>query len=414
MALRLGIIADDYTGATDISVTLVKEGMRVLQVIGVPQGDSIPPDIDALVVALKSRTIAAEKAVSQAMQSHQTLCELGAEQIFFKYCSTFDSTAEGNIGPVADALLEATGAALAFICPAFPANGRSVYMGHLFVGDTLLSTSPMRDHPLTPMRDSNLLRLMARQSRHSVGLIAQTVVSLGHKAIQSAAERLAAQGHRYAVVDAISETDLREIGAAAEGMALVTGGSGVSMGLPSNFGVSASPSQSLPQVSGRSVVLAGSCSEATRRQISAVQDNWPWMRLDPDAIASGRPVAQQAVDWAAGAKTTPLIFASADPAEVAKTQARYGAERAGEMIEDTFAQIARGLVARDFRRIVVAGGETSGAVLNGLGVSALSIFDEIDPGVPWTATTQGDVALALKSGNFGSPDFFSKAFKVLP
>ena len=413
MTLRLGIIADDYTGATDISVMLTKGGMRVLQVIGVPGADVVHSNIDALVVALKSRTIAAEEAVSQSIASHRVLRELGAEQIFFKYCSTFDSTKFGNIGPVADALLEETGAALAFVCPAFPANGRSVYMGQLFVGECPLAESSMRDHPLTPMRDSNLLRLMSAQSRHSVGLISWAVVSRGHDAICAAAERLHAEGHRYAVVDAITETDLHEIGAAAKGLPLVTGGSGVAMGLPANFGIAPGAQRTMPQVAGRSIVLAGSCSEATRQQINAIRDSWPVLKLDAHAIADGAPVAKEAVDWARQAEATPLIFATADPAEVTQIQSRYGVERAGEMIEDTFAKIARELVAHDFRRIVVAGGETSGAVLDGLGVSALNIYGEIDPGVPWTATPEGDVALALKSGNFGGPDFFCKAFEVL-
>ncbi|MBV2360634.1 four-carbon acid sugar kinase family protein [Thalassococcus sp. CAU 1522] len=414
--MMLGIIADDYTGATDIAVTLVNEGMRVVQVLGVPEDAGVVAGADAVVVALKSRTIAPADAVSQSLAACDWLRGLGARQIFFKYCSTFDSTAQGNIGPVADALGDALGVGMAFVCPAFPVNKRSVYMGHLFVGDRLLSESPMKDHPLTPMRDSDLVRLMSAQSAHDVGLIALPVVMEGPQAIADAARALVAEGRRYAVVDAVCEADLRAIGRAAADMALVTGGSGVAKGLPANFGIHA-PAEGTahwPDVTGGAAVLAGSCSAATRGQIARVRDSWPVLKLDVDRIAAGADVVAEALAFAAATDAIPLIYASSDPDEVAAMQAKYGRDRAGAMVEDTIAEIANGLVAAGRTRLVVAGGETSGAVLNGLGVRALRICSEIDPGVPWCQALDAPVALALKSGNFGSPDFFVKAFEVLP
>nr|WP_204115143.1 3-oxo-tetronate kinase [Shimia biformata] len=415
--MKLGIIADDFTGATDLAVTLVNEGMSVLQLFGTP--DAVPDltGIDAAVIALKSRTIAPELAVGQSVEACRWLTQQGAGQIFFKYCSTFDSTDQGNIGPVADALMDELDAEIALICPAFPINGRSVYMGHLFVGQELLSDSPMRHHPLTPMTDSSLVRLMTAQSRKRVGLVSHDHVKNGAEAIEEKLIKLALDGCGYAVADAIDNRDLRAIGRAAQFHKLITGGSGVAMGLPANFGISPSEAATaMPRVAGREIVLAGSCSVATRGQIAFVKDRWPVMKLDVDAIAAGEDVAGAAVDWANQRPATApaLIYASADPDEVAATQARYGVEKAGAMVEETFANIARTLSQTGFGRFVVAGGETSGAVVSGLDIRALKICGEIDPGVPWTQTTDGtEIALALKSGNFGTPDFFEKAFARL-
>ncbi len=420
MAVLLGAIADDFTGATDLANTLVGQGMHAVQVIGVPEGPIDVGDAEAVVVALKSRTAPVAEAVGDALAALAWLRAQGAEQVFFKYCSTFDSTAEGNIGPVADALLDALDDDFALVCPAFPANNRSVYMGHLFVGGLLLEESSMKDHPLTPMTDSQLVRLMAAQSCKQVGLLPYPVVAAGVEATRAAIAALRADGVRYGVADALTDADLLTLGAAADDHRLVTGGSGLALGLPGNFrrrGLlgDARPA-ALPSVPGRAVVLSGSCSQATRGQVAHVRERWPHLKLDVDRLAAGEPVADEAVAWALeqDPATPLLVYASADPEEVAATQARHGRERAGALVEAAFGSIASELVAAGWRRLVVAGGETSGAVVSALGVRALRIGPEIDPGVPWTESLDAPhLALALKSGNFGGRDFFVRALGML-
>jgi 3-dehydrotetronate 4-kinase len=421
MGILLGAIADDFTGATDLANMLVTRGMRTLQTIGVPDAGMDTGDAEAVIVALKSRTAPAGQAVDQSLAALAWLQPRGAQQFFFKYCSTFDSTADGNIGPVADALMDALETDFALVCPAFPTNKRTIYQGHLFVGDQLLSDSPMKDHPLTPMRDASLIRLMAAQTRRPVGLIPWPVVASGEEPVARAVDALRAKGVAYGVADAITDYDLEVIGTAAATHKLITGGSGVALGLPDNFRrqglMGAASTPALPDVQGRAVVLAGSCSQATRKQVALASRRWPHRKLDADRIADGAPVAREVLDWAAAQpKDTPvLIYSSADPDEVAAIQARYGRDRAGAMMENTLGAIARGLVDAGARRLVVAGGETSGAVVSALGVTGLRIGPEIDPGVPWTETIgRPRLALALKSGNFGSEDFFPKALGMLP
>ena len=421
MAL-LGIIADDFTGATDIAGMLVKGGMRTVQTIGVPAPDMALDDVDGIVVALKSRTIAPDDAVAQSLDALKALQARGCRQLFFKYCSTFDSTDRGNIGPVADALLERLDAPFTIFCPAFPANGRAIFLGYLFVGPVLLSESSMRDHPLTPMTDASLVRVLQRQTRHKVGLIALRTVQAGANTIREEIEVLKASGVRHAIVDAGTDADLMTIGEAASGLALVTGGSGVAMGLPANFRraglLREGAADRLPKADGRAAIIAGSCSAATLGQIATYRDGGgAALELDTQAICEGKDVAKQALDWAGRQAGTALLYASAPPERVKAVQSRYGVEASSKRIESTMASIAKGLVSDGVRRLVVAGGETSGAVVQALGARALRIGPEIDPGVPWTATTTGSgatIALALKSGNFGAADFFSKAFAKLP
>ncbi len=420
MNMILGAIADDFTGATDLANTWVKEGVKVVQIIGVPKPDTDIGDAEAVVVALKSRTAPVDDAVRQSLDALAWLRAAGAQQIVFKICSTFDSTAQGNIGPVADALTDALAAPIALICPAFPENGRTVYKGYLFVGDVLLSESPMRDHPLTPMRDANLARLMGAQSRYETGLVSLQEVRGGAESVRLRAEAVKRDGRRYAIADAVSDDDLRCIGDAAKGHSLVIGGSGVGMGLPANFRqsgmLSAGVVPTLPAVTGRDLVIAGSCSTATRSQIAAVEPHWPTRKLDPDGLAAGPGEVDAALAWASSqAPDKPvLIYASADPQEVSEVQTRYGVERAGQMIEAALSTIADTLSQRGFSRIVVAGGETSGAVVSALGISGLRIGPEIAPGVPWTECLGGrPLALALKSGNFGTERFFAEAFAML-
>jgi uncharacterized protein YgbK (DUF1537 family) len=420
MTVLLGAIADDFTGATDLANTLVKAGMRVTQVIGPPDDSTEIADAQAVVVALKSRTNAADEAVRWSLAALEWLQAKGAEQIVFKYCSTFDSTAKGNIGPVADALLEALQARIAFVCPAFPDNGRKILQGQLYVGDTLLSESSMKDHPLTPMRDSNLVRLMSAQSNLKVGLIDIDRVRTGVDSIRAALAELESAEVSYAVVDALDNVDLRRIGEAAADHALITGGSAVAMALPDNLRrqgkLKTAMQAQLPVMSGRAVVLAGSCSLATRQQIEYVQDRWPAMKLDIDRLASGEDVVDAVVTWiSAQDPVTPvLVYASSDPAEVTQIQKRYGVEKSGGMIEQGLAMIATRLIEIGFDRMIVAGGETSGAVVSALAIKALRIGPEIAPGVPWTESLGTPrLALALKSGNFGGENFFVKAFEVL-
>jgi uncharacterized protein YgbK (DUF1537 family) len=418
----LGCIADDFTGATDLAAMLVAHGMRTVQTIGVPAAGAAAPDADAIVVALKSRTTPAAQAVRDSLAALDWLRGVGCRQFFFKYCSTFDSTEAGNIGPVGDALIAALGCGFALACPAFPANARSVYQGHLFVGATLLNESGMQNHPLTPMTDANLVRVLGRQTEGRVGLVAYATVERGASAIRDAMTALREQGHRYAIVDAVSDAHLLAIGAAAAGHALITGGSGVAMGLPENFRQAglleaADDPAALAPVSGASAVLAGSCSRATLFQIGTARAHLPTLELDALATPDAGALTRQALDWVEGklGDTPVVIAASAPPEQVAALQQKLGRDAAGALIEHALAGIAEGLVARGVRRMVVAGGETSGAVVSRLGVAQLRIGPQIDPGVPWTlAEGAGDpLLLALKSGNFGGPDFFTKAFQML-
>jgi uncharacterized protein YgbK (DUF1537 family) len=417
----LGCIADDFTGATDLANMLVRAGMRTVQTIGIPSSATIPGDPDAVVVALKSRTIPALEAVAQSVAALAWLRAGGARQIYFKYCSTFDSTDAGNIGPVADALLDALGADFTIACPAFPVNGRTIYLGHLFVGSVLLSDSPMRDHPLTPMRDANLVRVLGRQTPRRVGLVPQPVVRKGADAIREAFARMRGEGVVHAVVDAIADEDLMAIGAACRDLALVTAGSGVALGLPQNYRAAGllpdrADAAALPDVAGKAAVLAGSCSSATQAQVAAMAKTHTAIALDPlegeAAAIAARTLAAVAADLDAGRPF--LVYSTAAPERVLAVQQALGREQAATRVEEAFSILARQLVDRGVRRLVVAGGETSGAVVQALGVTALAIGPQIDPGVPWTTSLDAPkLALALKSGNFGATDFFTKALGML-
>jgi uncharacterized protein YgbK (DUF1537 family) len=401
---------------------LTRGGMRTLQTIGVPGSATDFPAADAVVVALKSRTIPAAEAVAQSLAALDWLQGQGCRQFLFKYCSTFDSTDAGNIGPVADALLARLGADFTIACPAFPENRRTIFNGYLFVGAELLSESPMKDHPLTPMTDASLVRVLQRQTKATVGLVPYTTVRQGATAIRTAFAQLRADGVRHAIVDAVEEAHLVAIGEACADLALVTGGSGIALGLPENFrraGLLARVGSAplMPPVRGHAAVIAGSCSKATQEQVAAMKRRCPSMRLDPVALAAGAsPVVDRAIGWAATqvARGPVLIYSTAAPEAVRAAQDAVGKDRAATLVEDALAAIAKALVAHGVRRLVVAGGETSGAVVSALGVKALAIGPQIDPGVPWTFTVPGDpVALALKSGNFGAEDFFLKALGML-
>ena len=421
----LGCIADDFTGATDLANNLVRGGMRVVQAIGVP-AQPLDTQADAVVVALKSRTLPVHDAIAQSLAALRWLQAQGAQQIYFKYCSTFDSTTQGNIGPVAEALMAALGTDFTIATPAFPDNHRTVFKGHLFVGDALLNESGMQNHPLTPMNDANLVRVLQGQCAGQVGLIDYRVVAQGGAAIQARIAQLRSQGVRLAVVDAISNDDLMRLAPALRGMPLVTAGSGVAIGLPGNFGLAPSSTASaLPPAAGWQAVVSGSCSLATNRQVQAfIQSGRPALAIDPLQISTGQAaggdVVADTLAWAQPllAQGPVLVYSSAEAKAVRAVQERLGAEAAGALLEHTLASIARGLVTLGVRQLVLAGGETSGACVQALNISQLKIGPQIDPGVPW-CHAQSDAAagaglhLTLKSGNFGTDDFFSKAFEQL-
>ena len=420
-SIALGCIADDFTGATDLANNLVRAGMRVVQTIGVPSAP-LAADVDAVVVALKSRTIAPADAIAQSLDAMKWLQAQGAQQIYFKYCSTFDSTAAGNIGPVTEALMDALGSDFTIATPAFPDNKRTVFKGYLFVGDVLLNESGMQNHPLTPMTDPNLVRVLQAQTKREVGLIDHTVVAHGADAVRERIAELRNDGVGVAVVDAVSNDDLLRLGPALAAMPLVTAGSGVAIGLPANFGIEpSSQASALPPAKGLQAVVSGSCSIATNRQVmNFIQTGRPAMAIDPLRIASGVDVTAEVLAWAAPllADGPVLVYSTAETSAVKSVQGRLGVEEAGAMVERTIAAIARGLVALGVRQLVVAGGETSGACVQALGVTQMQIGPQIDPGVPWchalaAAADGAGVHLTLKSGNFGADDFFTKAFKVL-
>lgn len=423
--MKLGCIADDFTGATDLANNLVRAGMRVVQAMGVPM-QPLDSDADAVVVALKTRTLPATEAIEQSLEALRWLQAQGAQQIYFKYCSTFDSTAQGNIGPVTEALMDALtnedGSDFTIATPAFPDNQRTVFKGHLFVGDVLLNESGMQNHPLTPMTDANLVRFLQTQCRRSVGLIDYQVVAQGETAIRERIAQLRAQGVGVAIVDAISNDDLLRLGPALKGMPLLTAGSGVAIGLPANFGIEPSNTASaLPPATGLQAVVSGSCSLATNRQVMAfIKSGQPAFSVDALQVAAGVDVTQQALAWAAPLLVhgPVLIYSTAQANTVKLVQGQLGVEEAGAMLERTLAAIAHGLVALGVRQLVLAGGETAGACVQALNITQMKIGPQIDPGVPWChaqteAALQDGLHLTLKSGNFGTDDFFSKAFTRL-
>ncbi len=402
--MKIGVIADDFTGASDIALTLAEGGMRTAQYIGVPDGNT-SARVDAGVVALKSRTAPVAEAVSESLAACKWLVHQGAKQIIFKVCSTFDSTDEGNIGPVLDALADALGEDQVIVCPAFPENGRSVYQGHLFVADRLLNESGMQDHPLTPMKDADLRRVLAPQTKRTVGHIPARTVAQGALAMRAAMPSV----QTHVIVDAIQDADLRAIGAAAKDRKLLCGGSGIAIGLPANFGAKAA-TPAWRGVAGKGVVLSGSCSRATREQVEKYCGKFASFEVTAEKAVGGEIDVEALADWVV-AQDRPLVYSSADPDVVRAAQAKFGREASATAIEGLFADLAAALKLRGVTRIVVAGGETSGAVVRGLAAQVLEIGPRIAAGVP--AVKVDGIALALKSGNFGGPCFFKEALALM-
>ncbi len=424
MTLDLGCIADDFTGGTDLANNLVRAGMRTVQVIGVPDAASPAPDADAVVVALKSRTAPVDEAVAQSRAAARWLHAMGAAQIYFKVCSTFDSTPRGNIGPVTEALMDELGADFVVITPAFPENARTVFKGHLFVGDLLLSDSSMKNHPLTPMTDASLVRVMQAQldpaRGRRVGLVDYRCVAQGAAAIGQRIDALRAEGVAMAVVDALNDDDLRKLAQASAGLPLVVAGSGLAIGIPALHGLQPDGrAAQLPKAGGAKAVVSGSCSAATNAQVAAfIAGGGAALAVDPLQLAAGRDLVADALAWARPrlGSAPVLVYATAQPDAVRAVQQQLGAGHAGALVEQALSRIAVGLVETGVGRLIVAGGETSGACVQALGITQLRIGPQIDPGVPWchaaTPARAAGLHLALKSGNFGGTDFFSRAFEL--
>ena len=414
--MLLGVIADDFTGASDIASTLAKGGLATTQYLGIP-GHEADRSCEAGVVALKTRSIASDEAVSQSLAALRWLQGQGCRQFVFKYCSTFDSTPDGNIGHVGEALAIALDARGVVACPAFPATGRTVFQGHLFVGDRLLSESSLRNHPLNPMTDSDLRRWLRRQTAGEVGLVTHAVVARGASELARALSQCADRGERLVIVDAVDEGDLMAIGEACADAPLVTGGSGVALGLPANFaarGLASAARKALPGVRGPAVVLAGSCSARTLEQVRYHERKHPSLALDASAIIDGRTRPSHAVEFVLAHPGLPLVYSTADASSVTAMQRQHGASEVAGAVERFFAAAAVALVAQGMKRIVIAGGETSGAVVSALGLRSLEIGPEIDPGVPALFNRDGQgLGLALKSGNFGRVEFFERAASTL-
>lgn len=413
--IKLGGIADDFTGATDLANNLVRAGMRVVLALGVPDSP-LREATDAVIIALKTRSVPASDAVQQSLDAAQWLRTQGADQLYFKYCSTFDSTSQGNIGPVIDALMQYLGAEFTIAAPAFPDNQRTVFKGHLFVGDALLSESGMQHHPLTPMTDANLVRVLGAQTRRRVGLLPHSVVAGGSAAIREALSRLQAEGVEIAIVDTLDNQDMERLAPALKDLPLITAASGIALHLPANWNLQPEGTALPARATGPCALLAGSCSKATRGQIATfIAAGHPALALDPLRIAAGEDVASEALRWALqhAGHTPALIYSTASPEDVRRVQAQDGTGQLGALIEAEIARIACGLVKRGVRRLVVAGGETSGAVVQALRLEQLQVGEQIDPGVPWctghSAIAGTSISIALKSGNFGSPEFFLKA-----
>jgi 3-dehydrotetronate 4-kinase len=424
MTLALGCIADDYTGASDLANTLTRAGLRTVQTIGVPSDDLALPEVDAVVVSLKSRSIEASQAVARSRAAEKWLRSRGAAHVLFKICSTFDSTDAGNIGPVMDALREDAGDNIVLVTPAFPETGRTVYQGNLFVGAVPLNESPLKDHPLNPMHDSNLVRVLARQSRTKVGLVDLATVARGTDAVRARLADLAAGGFGAAIIDAVFDGDLGTIGTVALDHRVSVGASGIGLGLARALVASgkvrpeAANAAAEAPVGGPAACLAGSCSQATLQQIANAERSMAVLHLDPEQIVAGKDEVRRALAWARDriGEGPVLIASSATPDEVAALQSRHGRDAAGHAIEQAMADIAEGLVGDGVRRLVVAGGETSGAVVDRLQIPGFLVGAEIAAGVPVlraVGANRGEMLLALKSGNFGGPQFFSDALALM-
>jgi uncharacterized protein YgbK (DUF1537 family) len=415
------VIADDFTGAGDIANTLARGighqgGLAVAQYICVPE-TAASTGVEAGVISLKTRTVPAQSAVEQSLKALGWLQQQGCRQFVFKYCSTFDSTPQGNIGPVGEALADRLGVRGVVACPAFPAAGRTVYQGHLFVNNRLLNESGMEHHPLTPMTDPDIRRWLTHQSRSPVGLVATPVVRSGANAVRAALDSAAERRETLVITDAALDADLFTIGEACANSPLLTGGSGIALALPANFvasGEAKGAQIAFEGIDGPEAILAGSCSGTTHCQIFVHAQDHPVLAISVDKVMDGSTGAETLMDFLRQNRgREPLVFSSATPEDVVAAQARYGRQAVSDRLDALFAEVAQQLVADGVRRLVVAGGETSGAVAQVLDLGDLLIGPEIDPGVPIVISRRHEMALAFKSGNFGRPTFFAHALSAL-
>ncbi|WP_319483713.1 3-oxo-tetronate kinase [uncultured Cohaesibacter sp.] len=418
--MYLGVIADDFTGGTDIAGFLVQNGLSVTQYIGVPEADCEEGGPDAAIISLKSRSCPVEEAIADSLAALEWLLAQGCKQIFFKYCSTFDSTAKGNIGPVTDALLKALDSDVTVMCPALPVNGRTVYKGYLFVGDVLLNESGMRHHPVTPMLDANLMRLTEMQSKGRAANIPVTTMDQGAAAIRAAIEQLVKEGFTYVVPDSLTNQNLIDLGEALIDMPLVTGGSGLGMGLAraivAKHGLKAEASMEAGSPpGGKCIILAGSTSVMTNAQVERYIGKAVSKKVDVGrCIEDAAGYAGEVADWLTlhekdDNRLAPLVYATTNVEDLQGIQKNYGAEASGAAVEHFFSTLAKLLELANYDHFIVAGGETSGAVVKSLGVAAFHIGPQIAPGVPWVRAVDKPISLALKSGNFGTEDFFLAA-----
>lgn len=407
----LGVIADDFTGASDIASFLTENGLRTVQMNGVPE-KPLQSAVDAIVISLKSRSNPVDEAIEQSLQALNWLQTNGVDQFYFKYCSTFDSTAKGNIGPVTDALLDALNDDFTVVTPALPINGRTIFNGYLFVGNTLLNESGMQNHPITPMKDANLVRLMDAQSKGKTALVTSAEVFNGAETVKARFAELKRQGYRYAVVDAVDNSQLAVLAEAVADFKLVTGGSGLGAYMAARISGNKKGSDAFTPNKGKTVVLSGSCSVMTNKQVNAYQEKAPAIQLDVEQAVNNPNYAEELYQWVLSHLNEPLapmVYATVPPEVLKEIQAKFGAEKASHTIENTFAKLAEKLKAAGVTNFITAGGETSSIVVQQLGFSGFHIGKQIAPGVPWLKAVEEPIYLALKSGNFGKEDFFSYA-----
>ena len=422
--MKLGIIGDDFTGSSDIANNLKKSGMQVSMYAGVP--NLLPEEIkkeqtDAAVIALKTRTIPIEDAIRESLEALSWLKDCGCEQFIFKYCSTFDSTKEGNIGPVTDAIMEELNTNFTIACPSFPDAGRTVYFGHMFVNGKPLNESGMENHPLTPMTDHNLVRWLGHQTKNNVGLIDFETISKGENSVKEKIRNLKKDGYKYAIIDTNKNDDFDIICNAVKNLPFLTGGSGIALGLPKIYkdkGLLSVSNFQIPKNNSNAIILSGSCSVTTINQINIYKENNPSFYISPDEVINNEDLIEKVLSWIKDNETqSPLVYSSSDIKSVSEKQKQYGQELLANKIEKFFELLSKRLVKDNFGTFISAGGETSGAVIKGLGIQELKIGKEISHGVPalWSPESNGNkpVSVTLKSGNFGQDDFFTRALKAL-
>lgn len=413
--MKIGVIADDFTGATDAASFIVKNGLTAIQFSGVPD-NNISIETDTCVIALKSRSCSVAEAIEASLQACRWLKDQGCTLIYFKYCSTFDSTSDGNIGPVVDALMRELNTSKTIVCPALPVNGRTVYQGHLFVYEQLLSESGMRNHPITPMTESNLIKLMEAQSQGKAGLVKYEELT-DVSSIKTRFLQLERQSYKYFICDTITQDNLNQIGEACADFDLVTGGSGLVGAIAKAASNNAVHNQAafVPRKQGKGLIISGSCSVMTNKQVEEYSQHAPSYQIDVEMCINNPQYVNQVLGWVlsqSDVQLYPLVYATVPANHLSAIQEKYGAT-ASEKIEALFHKLVCLLQEYEYHTIISAGGETSGTVTQALNINGLLVGQEISPGVPWVSSLDGKIALALKSGNFGDEAFFKKAQEMM-